>query len=270
MVVYNDMIDAREKAYAERIPRTDELLASGSLDRLTARREAVEGRYNDVDQHRRRGGARHAAAARAVAAHPGHRGRAGRRAGRRAGHRGPRQAAPDQGRALLGPASRTSATGSTSSAASSRRSTARWPRPTRAGCACSRPARTRRPPPVISPAASRRCSRAWPRCARGWSEPATRRAPCWRTSPCTNSTRRSSAWPTTKCRRASRWHPSMTVPPSRRAPRRAARAAGAPRAAPMQPLRRCPAVSAAASGRCWSPPASRWRWAQPSRRTSAR
>jgi hypothetical protein len=48
MVVYNDMIDAREKAYAERIPRTDELMASGSLDRLLARREAVEGRYNDV------------------------------------------------------------------------------------------------------------------------------------------------------------------------------------------------------------------------------
>ncbi len=48
MVVYNDMIDAREKAYAERIPRTDELMASGSLDRLLARRQTVEGRFNDV------------------------------------------------------------------------------------------------------------------------------------------------------------------------------------------------------------------------------
>ncbi|HMA11338.1 MAG TPA: hypothetical protein VKO83_05585, partial [Steroidobacteraceae bacterium] len=48
MVVYNDMIDAREKAYAERIPRTDELMASGSLERLMARRQTVEGRYNDV------------------------------------------------------------------------------------------------------------------------------------------------------------------------------------------------------------------------------
>jgi lipopolysaccharide biosynthesis regulator YciM len=48
MIVYNDMIDAREKAYAKRIPRTDELMASGALDRLTARREAVEGRYNDA------------------------------------------------------------------------------------------------------------------------------------------------------------------------------------------------------------------------------
>jgi lipopolysaccharide biosynthesis regulator YciM len=48
MVVYNDMIDAREKAYATRIPRTDELMSSGVLDRLMSRREAVEGRYNDV------------------------------------------------------------------------------------------------------------------------------------------------------------------------------------------------------------------------------
>jgi hypothetical protein len=48
MVVYNDMIDAREKAYAERIPRTDELLASGTLEKLTARRKDIEGRYNDI------------------------------------------------------------------------------------------------------------------------------------------------------------------------------------------------------------------------------
>ncbi|HYP79364.1 MAG TPA: tetratricopeptide repeat protein [Steroidobacteraceae bacterium] len=48
MVVYGDMIEAREKAYAERIPRTDALLASGSLEKLTARREALEGRVNDV------------------------------------------------------------------------------------------------------------------------------------------------------------------------------------------------------------------------------
>ena len=31
MVVYNDMIDAREKAYAERIPRVDALLASDAV-----------------------------------------------------------------------------------------------------------------------------------------------------------------------------------------------------------------------------------------------
>ena len=38
MVVYNDMIDAREKAYATRIPRIDELLSSGALDRTHAAR----------------------------------------------------------------------------------------------------------------------------------------------------------------------------------------------------------------------------------------
>jgi len=48
MVVYGDMIEAREKAYAERMPRTDALLASGSLDQLTARRETLEGRVNDI------------------------------------------------------------------------------------------------------------------------------------------------------------------------------------------------------------------------------
>jgi len=48
MIVYNDMIDAREKAYAERIPRTDELLASGALEQLTTRRKDIEGRYNDI------------------------------------------------------------------------------------------------------------------------------------------------------------------------------------------------------------------------------
>jgi tetratricopeptide (TPR) repeat protein len=48
MVVYADMIGTREKAYAERVPRVDALLASGSLDALAARREQVEGRFNDV------------------------------------------------------------------------------------------------------------------------------------------------------------------------------------------------------------------------------
>jgi tetratricopeptide (TPR) repeat protein len=48
MVVYSDMIDTREKAYAERLPRADGLLTSGSLDALTARRKGVEGRFNDI------------------------------------------------------------------------------------------------------------------------------------------------------------------------------------------------------------------------------
>ena len=48
MVVYDDMIDTREQAYAERVPRADALLGSAALDNLTARRKTVEGRINDV------------------------------------------------------------------------------------------------------------------------------------------------------------------------------------------------------------------------------
>ncbi|MEO6368454.1 MAG: hypothetical protein ABIP38_10735, partial [Steroidobacteraceae bacterium] len=48
MVVYSDMIDAREKAYAGRIPRVDALLAGGSLDAVGDRRRTVEGRLNDI------------------------------------------------------------------------------------------------------------------------------------------------------------------------------------------------------------------------------
>jgi hypothetical protein len=48
MVVYSDMIDAREKAYAERTPRVDSLMGSDALAALEARRKAVEGRFNDV------------------------------------------------------------------------------------------------------------------------------------------------------------------------------------------------------------------------------
>jgi lipopolysaccharide biosynthesis regulator YciM len=48
MVVYADMIGARESAYTERIPRVDALLRGDKLDALTARRKEVEGRINDV------------------------------------------------------------------------------------------------------------------------------------------------------------------------------------------------------------------------------
>jgi hypothetical protein len=48
MVVYADMIQTREKAYAERTPRVDALLGSGALDSLAARRKVVEGRVNDI------------------------------------------------------------------------------------------------------------------------------------------------------------------------------------------------------------------------------
>jgi lipopolysaccharide biosynthesis regulator YciM len=49
MVAFADMIDTREKAYAERIPRTDALLASGAIDRLEAERTALESRLNGVE-----------------------------------------------------------------------------------------------------------------------------------------------------------------------------------------------------------------------------
>jgi hypothetical protein len=51
MVVYNDMIEARETAYAERTPRSDALLGSDVLQSLTARRQVVAGRINDVVNH---------------------------------------------------------------------------------------------------------------------------------------------------------------------------------------------------------------------------
>jgi hypothetical protein len=46
MVVYTDMIDARERAYAERTPRTDALLGSEAVAALEARRRSLEDRFN--------------------------------------------------------------------------------------------------------------------------------------------------------------------------------------------------------------------------------
>ena len=51
MVVYNDMIETREQAYAERTPRVDALLGSDALTQLAARRQVVAGRINDVVNH---------------------------------------------------------------------------------------------------------------------------------------------------------------------------------------------------------------------------
>ncbi len=48
MVVYTDMIDARERAFAERTPRVAALLGSDLASRQDAARAAVEARYNDV------------------------------------------------------------------------------------------------------------------------------------------------------------------------------------------------------------------------------
>jgi len=49
MKAFGNMIDTREKAHAERLPRTDALLASGSLDRLQRTRDDFEGRLNTVE-----------------------------------------------------------------------------------------------------------------------------------------------------------------------------------------------------------------------------
>ncbi|HTQ35958.1 MAG TPA: hypothetical protein VMH77_02885 [Steroidobacteraceae bacterium] len=51
MAAYDDMLATREQAYAERTPRVDALLGSDALAQLTARRQAVAGRINDVVNH---------------------------------------------------------------------------------------------------------------------------------------------------------------------------------------------------------------------------
>lgn len=48
MVVYSDMTDAREKAFAERTPRVTALLGSPIGTQLDERRAAIEARFNDV------------------------------------------------------------------------------------------------------------------------------------------------------------------------------------------------------------------------------
>ncbi|HEX7417096.1 MAG TPA: hypothetical protein VF315_03490, partial [Steroidobacteraceae bacterium] len=49
MEAYADMIDTREKAYGERLPRADALLASGAADRLQKQRELLESRLNSIE-----------------------------------------------------------------------------------------------------------------------------------------------------------------------------------------------------------------------------
>jgi Tfp pilus assembly protein PilF len=48
MQAYRDMIDTRERAYGERLPRADALLATGAADQMQRRREELEGRLNSV------------------------------------------------------------------------------------------------------------------------------------------------------------------------------------------------------------------------------
>src|SRR5262249_10574402 len=49
MEAFGDMIDTREHAYAERLPRTDALLASGANDKLQQRRADLEQRLNTIE-----------------------------------------------------------------------------------------------------------------------------------------------------------------------------------------------------------------------------
>jgi hypothetical protein len=48
MEAFGDMIDTRERAYRERLPRADALLATGAADELQRRREELAGRLNSV------------------------------------------------------------------------------------------------------------------------------------------------------------------------------------------------------------------------------
>jgi hypothetical protein len=52
MVAYQDMIETRERAYAERLPRTDALLASGAVGKLQQRDMALENELRSIEsQH---------------------------------------------------------------------------------------------------------------------------------------------------------------------------------------------------------------------------
>ncbi len=115
MIVYNDMIEAREKAYAERIPKVDALLASDAVGTMAARREAIEGRFNEVVEPGGCRGPGNTRAARPVAAHRTHRSRDCRGSGQCGTGGAAGEAAPDQGRAVLGPAQFRGATGCTRS-----------------------------------------------------------------------------------------------------------------------------------------------------------
>ena len=49
MEAFGDMIDTRERAYAERLPRVDALLASGAVEKLSQRRTDLETRVNGIE-----------------------------------------------------------------------------------------------------------------------------------------------------------------------------------------------------------------------------
>jgi hypothetical protein len=49
MEAFGDMIDTRERAYAERLPRVDALLASGAVEKLAQRKTDLESHLNGID-----------------------------------------------------------------------------------------------------------------------------------------------------------------------------------------------------------------------------
>jgi len=49
MEAFGDMIDTRERAYAERLPRVDALLGSGAVEKLAQRKTDLDNRLNDID-----------------------------------------------------------------------------------------------------------------------------------------------------------------------------------------------------------------------------
>ena len=50
MEAFGDMIDTRERAYAERTPKVDALLSSGAVDKLEQRRTELEARVNGIEK----------------------------------------------------------------------------------------------------------------------------------------------------------------------------------------------------------------------------
>jgi tetratricopeptide (TPR) repeat protein len=49
MEAFGDMIDTRERAYAERLPRVDALLSSGAVEKLGQRKTDLDNRLNEID-----------------------------------------------------------------------------------------------------------------------------------------------------------------------------------------------------------------------------
>lgn len=50
MEAFRDMVDTRERAYAERMPKVDALLSSGALDKLQQRRAELDTRVNGIEK----------------------------------------------------------------------------------------------------------------------------------------------------------------------------------------------------------------------------